>query len=140
MAMLVSGCAVNSGVVSIGKDTYMVSRQAATGFVGSSGLKDEALLEANQYCANQGKSLYVTLIGGHHPPYIFGNFPKVEVQFMCLDASDPRLKKDNEKANIQSNEDLETKIKTLNKLLSDGLITKKEFEEQKSRLLNDYTN
>ena len=136
----VSGCAVNSGIVKIGKDTYKVSRQAATGFVGSSGLKDAALLEANEFCISQGKMLKVIRVGGNHPPYVFGNFPKVEVQFMCLDVNDPRLREDNEKANRQSEDDLATKIKNLNKLLSDGLITKSDFEEQKKKLLNNYTN
>ncbi|HHT9145480.1 MAG TPA: SHOCT domain-containing protein [Candidatus Wunengus sp. YC61] len=134
------GCAVNSGVIKIGKDTYKVSHQAATGFVGGSGLKDAALLEASEFCASQGKSMKVLLVGGNHPPYILGNFPKVEVQFMCLDANDPRFKENNEKVNIQSEDALASKIKNLNKLLSDGLITKGDFEEQKKKLLNDYTN
>ena len=85
------GCASNSGVVPIGKDTYMVSRQAATGFSGSGTLKAEALQEANQFCASQGKKLQVVSTNEASPPYIFGNFPKAEVQFMCLDASDPEL-------------------------------------------------
>ena len=140
LCLALCGCAVNSGIVKIGKDTYKVSRQAATGFVGGSGLKDAALLEASEFCASQGKSMKVLLIGGNHPPYIFGNFPKVEVQFMCLDANDPRLKEDNEKINIQSGDALESKIKDLNKLLSDGFITKSDFEEQKKKLLNDYTS
>ena len=134
------GCAVNSGIVKIDKDTYKVSHQAATGFVGGRGCKDAALLEAREFCASQGKSMKVLFIGGNHPPYILGNFPKVEVQFMCLDANDPRLKEDAEKVNIQSADVLASKIKNLNKLLSDGLITKSDFEEQKKKLLNDYTS
>ena len=50
--------------------------------------------------------------------------------------------KSDEKIKIQTenNGELENKLKTLNKLLSDGLITKSEFEEQKKKLLNDYTS
>lgn len=140
LCLVLCSCARNSGVVKIGKDTYSISRQAATGFEGGSGLKDAALLEANEFCVSQGKTLKVLLIGGNHPPYIFGNFPKVEVQFMCLDANDPRLKDGNEKESIQSDDALGVKIKNLNKLLSDGLITKSDFEEQKQKLLNDYTS
>ena len=48
--------------------------------------------------------------------------------------------KTDEKVNIKmGNGDLESKLKTLNKLLSDKLITQNEFDEQKKRLLNDYT-
>ena len=41
---------------------------------------------------------------------------------------------------VEKEEELADKLKTLNKLLSDGLITKKEFEEQKQKMLNDYTS
>ncbi len=45
----------------------------------------------------------------------------------------------NENINIKSDDELATKIKTINRLLSDGLITKKEFEEQRQKLLDEYT-
>lgn len=83
------GCAANSGVVPIGQDTYMVSRQAATGFSGSGTLKAEAFQEANQYCVSQRKVLQVLYTDEAKPPFILGNFPKAEVQFMCVDANDP---------------------------------------------------
>ena len=47
--LFISGCASNSGVVPIGPDTFMVSRQAATGFSGLGTLKADAFQEANQY-------------------------------------------------------------------------------------------
>lgn len=93
MSLLVflTGCAANSGVIPIGKDTYMVSRQAATGFSGSGTLKAEAFQEANQFCLTQAKELQVLSTHEALPPYILGNFPKAEVQFMCLDQNDPAL-------------------------------------------------
>jgi hypothetical protein len=42
------GCASNSGVVPMGNDTYMVSRQAASGFSGMGTLKADAIKEAYQ--------------------------------------------------------------------------------------------
>lgn len=50
--------------------------------------------------------------------------------------------KSDEKINVktENNEELANKLKTLNKLLTDGLITKNEFDEQKKKLLNDYTS
>ena len=77
------GCASNSGVVAIGSDTYMVSRQAATGFSGLGTLKADAMKEANDYCTSQKKALKVISTEEAEPPYIFGNFPKAEVQFTC---------------------------------------------------------
>lgn len=43
IVVLVTGCASNSGVVPIGPDTFMVSRQAATGFSGSGTLKSRSI-------------------------------------------------------------------------------------------------
>ena len=75
----------------MGKDTFMVSRQAATGFSGSGDLKAEALREANQYCESKGKRFQVIGTTEAKPPYLLGNFPKAEVQFMCIDANDPEF-------------------------------------------------
>ena len=91
VCLVLAGCASNSGIVSMGPNAYMVSRQAATGFSGSGTLKAEAFQEANQYCMNQGKKLQVVSTHEASPPYILGNFPKAEVQFMCLNENDPQL-------------------------------------------------
>ena len=91
--LILSGCAIHSGVVPIGTDTFMVSRQAATGFSGLGDLKAEAFREANKYCAKQGKLLQVVNTSETSPPYILGNFPRAEVQFMCLDANDAELQR-----------------------------------------------
>lgn len=86
-----AACASNSGIIPIGKDTYMASRQAATGFGGSSTLKAEAFQEATAHCIKQGKSLQVVNTQEAQPPYVFGNYPKAEVQFMCLSDGDAEL-------------------------------------------------
>lgn len=86
-----SGCEINSGVAPMGNDTFMVSHQAATGFHGMVGLKVKALRVADDYCKSQGKCLKVIHTVDARPPYIWGNFPKTEVQFMCLEPDDPRL-------------------------------------------------
>lgn len=90
-AIVVSGCAANSGVVPIGQDTYMVSRQAATGFSGSSTLKAEAFKEASAHCQAEGKVIQVVSTQEASPPFILGNYPKAEVQFMCLAKNDPAV-------------------------------------------------
>ena len=84
LGLLFAGCATNSGVAPTGSDTYMVTRQAATGFSGSGDLKAEALREANQFCLSQKKEMQVVNTTEARPPFIFGNFPKAEVQFKCL--------------------------------------------------------
>jgi hypothetical protein len=84
LALVLSGCASNSGVVSMGNDTYMVSRQAASGFSGMGTLKADAMREAYQQCQLTGKRVEVIEIIDAKPPYIFGNFPKTEIRFKCV--------------------------------------------------------
>ena len=69
----------------------MVTRQAATGFSGLGSLKADAFNEANQYCLKQNKFTRVVSTSESSPPYVLGNFPRAEVQFMCLDKSDAEL-------------------------------------------------
>jgi len=90
LAATLSGCAANSGVAPTGPDAYIVSRQAATGFSGSGNLKAEALTEANDYCAQRNKVMFVTQEKEVAPPYVMGNFPKAEISFMCVNGGDPR--------------------------------------------------
>lgn len=89
--LILAGCASNSGVVPIGPDTFMISRQAATGFTGLGTLKAEAFREANQYCVSQRKHMRVVNTSESSPPYIFGHFPRSEIQFMCLEKADAEL-------------------------------------------------
>ncbi|MDP8212241.1 MAG: hypothetical protein P9X22_02980 [Candidatus Zapsychrus exili] len=84
--IFIYGCAINSGVVSMGQDIYMVSRQAATGFSGSGKLKARALQEADKFCEKQGRFLEVIRVSEASPPYILANFPKAEVSFKCSEA------------------------------------------------------
>ncbi|MEN6586032.1 MAG: hypothetical protein ABFE02_08335 [Sulfuricella sp.] len=131
---LLAGCASNSGVMPIGQDTYMVSRQAATGFSGSGTLKAEAFQEATQYCTNQGKFVQVVSTHEAAPPFVFGNFPKAEIQFMCLSATDgelqrPRLQKTPDRvievkqgaAAPTGFNDQYTQLKKLKELLDSGI-------------------
>jgi hypothetical protein len=154
---LLSGCASNTGIVKIGKDTYMVSRQAATGFSGSGDLKAKCIEEARQFCEKQGKELQVISTWEASPPYILANFPKAEIQFMCLDINDPRfkppqlekspdmvIKKDETiKADVNirtkdanaTSTDLYTELMKLDDLRKKNILTEEEFQAQKKRLL-----
>ena len=53
LACFITACA-STGIIPIGKDTYMVSKQSATGYQSAVGIKGEVLAEANQFCAKQG--------------------------------------------------------------------------------------
>lgn len=87
-AALLAGCAATSsisptGVSASGSDTFMLSKQAATGFTGLGNLKGEILEEANAHCARSGKRMQVVSTTESSPPFILGNYPRAEVQFAC---------------------------------------------------------
>jgi hypothetical protein len=84
---LLTGCAQNSGIIPMGGETYMVSRQAATGFSGMGTLKAEAMREAYEQCKKSQKIVNVLETIDAKPPYIFGNFPKTEIRFKCVKES-----------------------------------------------------
>ncbi len=92
VALSMSGCALNSGVVPLGGDRFMITRQAATGFSGSGRLKAKAIIQAEKFCASRGKTMKVVAITEAEPPYVLGNFPKAEIVFDALDPNDPRLR------------------------------------------------
>jgi hypothetical protein len=152
------GCASNSGVVAMGNNTFMVTRQAATGFSGSGTLKAEALQEAAKFCESQGKQLKVLAITEAKPPYILANFPKAEIVFKALDASDPELKNQTPidpsgiqlkvgerpvaRTTIEINEkhltgsDLYAELAKVDELRKKGILTDAEFEAEKKKILS----
>ena len=144
---LLAGCASNSGVRPIGQDTFMVSRQAATGFSGSGTLKAEAFKEASDYCTKFGKQMQVVNTQEAQPPYILGNFPKAEVQFMCLSSSDSEFKRPKLLPTARvlevkqggeitpATSDSYSKLKKLKELLDSGVITQDEFTSEKKKVL-----
>jgi len=101
-AIVLAGCATNSGtrdvdgfVAPLGQDTYLISRQGAGFWVMPTTLRNQALAEANQYCARRGKQFQVNNIemleqiplGQPGGP----RFPSAELQFMCLSPGDPEI-------------------------------------------------
>jgi hypothetical protein len=90
-AALVASCASHTGVVPIGRDTYMIAKQQATGFPGLGNMKAEIIAEGSKYCAAQGKEFQLVSTNETQPPYVLGNYPRSEINFMCLAPGDPEL-------------------------------------------------
>lgn len=80
---ILAGCASDSGVIDQGGGTYFVSKQAATGFPGLGNLRADATTEARQFCARSGRDLRVLKANESRPPYLLGNYPRVELEFAC---------------------------------------------------------
>lgn len=66
------GCGVSSGGV-------------MTLFTGMGTLKAEAMQQAYAQCQETGKAVEVLETIDSKPPYIFGNFPKTEIRFKCVE-------------------------------------------------------
>lgn len=77
----VSACSMNSGIRDIGGGTFFVSRQAATGATGLGTLRADALEQAARHC--QGRGIELVSETSSRPPYILGNFPRVDITFRC---------------------------------------------------------
>ena len=82
-AAVVAGCATHSGVTPMGGGTYLLAKQAGTGFGGAANLKSELLREADAYCGGKGQDLEVIHAQENAGPYVFGHYPRAEVQFRC---------------------------------------------------------
>jgi len=68
-------------------EQYRVFHQASTGFSGTSGIRKTAIKRANEFCRNIGQNKSMRTVSEHtaKPPYILGNFPRIEIIFVCLD-------------------------------------------------------
>ena len=112
-----------------GADLYRVYQRGATGFVSIQSVRQTAERRAVEFCERQGKTMRVITEQVSNPPYILGNFPRIEIVFACLD-----------KPQIESSAPDDPKFKkltNLKKLLDEGILTKEEFEREKSKILND---
>ena len=82
-ALILTGCASHSLVAPLGGDQFTISKQASTGFTGLGNMKAELLQEGQEHCRKLGKEFKATHTTETKPPYIFGNYPRVDVTFAC---------------------------------------------------------
>jgi hypothetical protein len=66
------------------KDLYRVYQQASTGFVSISTLREELEDRAEKFCIRQGKRMVLLGEKISQPPYILGNFPRIEIVFAAV--------------------------------------------------------
>ena len=105
-------------------EQYRVYQQAATGFISVETCREEVEQKAFRYCENMGKSLKKLQERTSVTPHILGNFPRAELLLVCL-----------QKTNLAEDQTY-IKLSNLKKLLDNGTITKDEFEQQKTKILN----
>jgi hypothetical protein len=82
------GCASTSQITPIGRDTFMMSKQAASGFGGLGNMKSEVIGEAAKFCSQRSQELQLVGSKESQGPYVYGNFPRVEINFLCVTRTD----------------------------------------------------
>jgi hypothetical protein len=123
------GTTVVTGTATPGNESYRVFIQGATGFVSIQTVRDDAEQRAKDFCDRKGKAFESLAETTAAPPYILGNFPRVEIVFDCV-AHPASL------APSTSDDPKYTKIANLKKLLDSGAITQEEFNREKTKILS----
>jgi len=67
------------------KDVYRIFQQGATGFVPISSIREDLEAQAERFATRQGKSIVILGSNMSKPPYILGNFPRMELIFAVID-------------------------------------------------------
>lgn len=112
------------------KNIYRIYHRAATGFVSIQSIRQAAEQRAQQFCEQQGKGMVVLGEKISEPPYILGNFPRIEIVFAAIDkpaAASTGI--------AVGAEDAYAKIARLKGLLDDGALTQEEFDREKRKIL-----
>jgi hypothetical protein len=114
-----------------GAEAYRVFIQGATGFVSMSSVRDDAEQRAAAFCRAKGEKRWDAIEETTaNPPYILGNFPRIEIVFQCLT---PPQKIDSVGVSVP---DLKyIKLVDLKRLLDTGVITQAEFDREKAKIL-----
>jgi hypothetical protein len=123
------GATVATSTRAPGPDAYRVFIQAATGFVSIQTVRDDAEQRAKDFCDRKGKAFESLTETTAVPPYVLGNFPRVEIVFDCV-AHPASLAPSN------GDDPKYTKLVNLKKLLDSGVITQEEFNREKAKILS----
>jgi hypothetical protein len=107
-------------------EAYRVFVQGATGFVSIGAVREDAEQRAKAFCDRKGRAVESLSETTATPPYVLGNFPRVEIVFGCVAVS----------TSATSDDPKYSKLINLKKLLDSGVITQSEFDSEKAKILN----
>ena len=77
----------------MGKDTFMIAQQQATGLPGLGHMKAEIIAEGTRHCARLGQEFQIVSAHETQPPYVLENYPRSEIEFICPSKGDRELKR-----------------------------------------------
>ena len=110
-------------------EKYRIFHQASSGFTTTSAIRNSAMQRATEFCKNINSSYSVIKVSEHtgKPPYILGNFPKIEIIFVCSQ------KKEN--MHIYKQENKYDNLEKIKKLYDNKILTEEEYLREKKKLL-----
>lgn len=113
----------------IAGERYRIYHQASTGFSGTGGIRQTAMQRANRYCQDLGKKRMLT-VSEHTatPPYILGNFPRIEIIFVCVDDTVAQ-------GTAKATTDKYDRLVKVKDLYDSGTLSMDEFEAEKKKIL-----
>lgn len=106
---------------------YRIFQHGNSGFVTLNEVREMAENRANRFCEQRNLGYKVIKEQTSVPPHILGNFPRVELIFVCEEASQSKA---------QNSAEAYEQLERLGRLLEKGLITREEFEKEKEKLFN----
>jgi len=124
-----SGQAVTLDKATPGEESYRVFQQAATGFVSLQSVRSGVEELAVAHCDRKGKAMHGLAETAAQPPYILGNFPRVELVFECI------AKQSAPSSTVTMGK--YERLTALKKLLDSGALTQQEFEREKAKVLSE---
>jgi putative oligomerization/nucleic acid binding protein len=110
-----------------GNPAFRVFIQGATGFVSMQSVRDDAEQRATAFCDRKGKAMESLTETTATPPYILGNFPRIEIVFDCIEKQGSVAP--------ASSDDKYARLAKLKQLLDSGAITQQEFNQEKAKIL-----
>lgn len=109
------------------EDIYRVYQRASTGYTPMRSLRNKVEERIDKFAKGQDKSFVILGERSSNPPFVAGNFPRIEIVFALID----------KKANTNAKEDKISRLQKLKKLLDDGALTKEEYEKEKKKILDE---
>lgn len=120
-----SGETLTLDKATLGEESYRLFRQGGSGFVSLQSVRSGVEEEATSYCDRKGKTMHGLVETDAKPPYILGNFPRIELIFECA-------RRPTAPEGTTSKYD---KLEALKKLLDSGALTQSEFDAEKAKIL-----
>lgn len=111
-----------------GAAEHRVFQQGATGWVSLASVRATVEQRATAFCDRKGQIMNPLRETASEPPYILGNFPRVEIVFSCTDKPTSAM--------AATDDPKYVKLANLKKLLDSGTLTREEFEREKAKVLS----